>query len=308
MSRRSRRSRNIPKVGGIPLILLQVLVGALLAILLGVWLGKFYISRMLETRVQPERTVEGEREGEGRGETILPPDKDESIIPSVEDDSTVEAIASDPPDTLTARIPSIQFYRVQVGAFGQEENARAFLQELGEQGLGGLISASGDMYRVSVGLFTHKDGAEVFVEHLAPIQDVLDSEPLLVTETLPVGILTYSPTQEEDYEEMVQALGKTVELITKMESLWLSYVSGDMTPGQIGVELDGIGKEIELFGTAPQDVSPPTGSQLWEEVSLLPGDLEATLAKLRQGVAAGEKWMPFTQALARLIYLWPLLI
>ena len=49
MSRRSRRARNVSKVGGIPLILLQVIVGALLAILLGVWLGKFYISRVLKT-------------------------------------------------------------------------------------------------------------------------------------------------------------------------------------------------------------------------------------------------------------------
>jgi len=307
MSRRSRRARNVSKVGGIPLILLQVIVGALLAILLGVWLGKFYISRVLKTRIQPETTIEGEEEGEE--EIILPPVGNEGEIPPVQkEDNSAEMVAPDSDDTLTARISPLQYHRVQVGAFGQEENAGAFLEELGELGFRGLISASGDMYRVSIGLFAYKSGAEEFIANLAPLEDVLAEEPLVIVETLPEAVLTYSSAEEECYEQIVQALGKTKELITEMESLWLTHITSGIATDQRKVEFDRMAREIGILSDAIQGVSPETTTQLWDEVCLLPGDLEATLVELRQQVAGGGKWMPFSQALARLIYLWPLLM
>ncbi len=47
---------------------------------------------------------------------------------------------------------SLQFYRVQAGAFGNEENAELLIEQLGELGLTGVTIADGDVVRVIVDL------------------------------------------------------------------------------------------------------------------------------------------------------------
>ena len=307
MSRRSRRARTTPKVAGVPLLLVQLITGALLAILLGIWLGKFYISRVLDARTPQETAVEGEQgEGDHEGQVFPPPlEGPDDIDPTPAGENPSEEVPPGPVPMLTDSIAPLQVYRVQVAAFGQEENAQALLAELAELGFRGTISASGDVYRVSIGLFSSRGGAEVFIGNLTTLAGVLAEEPLIVAESLAQATVTYLPKEKDSYGKIVQALEKARDLSAEMESLWLLYVSSGQGTIQLGGELERIAGEIKALKTALSEAPAPATSQLWEEVNLLPGDLEATLAELQKVVTGGGQWTPYSQALARLIRLWP---
>jgi hypothetical protein len=299
MSRRRRRARNVPRLQGIPLVIIQVLLGAMLAIAIGVLLGKLYISRILDAppAEETEAVVPGEpaEEGEEQGGFTSPGETAE--------EGNLEAPGAT--RTMTTTVPALPMYRVQAGAFSQEKNAEGFLAQLEELGFEGMILAGGGVYRVNIGLFTDRKGAQEFAANLVAIGDLLEGEPLVVAETLAEKNLSHEPQEEEYFRTVVQVIEKTGDIAGKMEALWLSYLSGEKTPVQVLAEVEGINGEIKALGDMVQLESPSGLSYIQEEVSALPADLTATLKELQKQVEGGGKWAPFPHSLARLIKLWP---
>lgn len=299
MSRRSRRARRVPKVQGIPLIIIQILLGAILAIAIGVLLGKLYLARILDSPPAEETGAaapwEAAEEGEEEGGFTSPGEL-------VGEDEPEEPAAA---STVTTTVPSLSLYRVQVGAFSQGENAEGFLAQLEELGFSGMISPGGGVYRVSIGLFTDKKMAQNLAANLKSLGDLLEGDPLVVAETLAEKNISHGPQEEEYFRKLAQAVEKTEDINRKMEALWLSYLSGEKNFGQVRTELEGIEGEIKAL-TAAVQLEPPAGlSHVQQELSALPGDLAATLRELQKQVEGGGKWTPFSHSLARLVKLWP---
>jgi len=300
MSRRSRRSRNIPRFQGLPRLLIQVLVGALLAIAIGVLLGKLYLARILapppagETeRVAPEAPAEAGETGQ------------EGVTGPGESHGEEEGEEPEAEEVITTTVPPLSLFRVQVGAFSQEQNAEGFLARLEELGFRGVISGGGGIYRVSAGLFAEKKLAQDFAARLVSIGDILEGEPLVVAETLGEKNISHGPQEEGHYRNLVQIIEETEKIARKMEALWLAYLSGEKTPGQVMAEAEKVEGEIKTLENTVQLELPSDLSHLQEELAALPADLAATLGDLKRQVEGGGKWAPFSHSLARLVKLWP---
>jgi len=59
-------------------------------------------------------------------------------------------------------------YKVQVGAYGEKENAESQLQAVQNAGFDAFVTQEGDLYKVQVGAYSEKDNAE---EQLIRVQD-----------------------------------------------------------------------------------------------------------------------------------------
>ncbi|MFO7941050.1 MAG: SPOR domain-containing protein [Bacillota bacterium] len=174
MSRQSKRSRSIWPVVLILLLLAALSVGA-------GYLGGRYLLRGFggygteeapaEDEVEEDPAAEPEAGEEAADE---PEDEDASEETESEDDPDEEPEAGeeaadeesdeDLSDYILRGSP-LEFYRIQAGAFENEENARALIEQIVELDLTGVTVADGDVVRVVVDL-THDEQSAREIETL----------------------------------------------------------------------------------------------------------------------------------------------
>lgn len=110
-------------------------------------------STVVRTETSPEEIV---REQLPRVADKLPPVGESPSSPAVRESAPSPAL----PPTSTK-----QLYRVQVGAFSSEANARGLADELISKGYQAIVTP-GSLYRVQVGAFSQRDNAATLKDEL----------------------------------------------------------------------------------------------------------------------------------------------
>jgi cell division septation protein DedD len=113
-----------------------------------------------------EPSVQGDVESTNNGdaERRSSPGASETLPSPRESLSSPVAQNSGPPPA-SSQTSSKQLYRVQVGAFSSEANARGLANELAGKGYQVLV-VPGSLYRVQVGAFSQRDNAETLKREL----------------------------------------------------------------------------------------------------------------------------------------------
>ncbi len=171
MSRQSKRSRSIWPVVLILLLLAAVSVGA-------GYLGGRYLLRGFggygteETPSEDEVEEDPAEEPEAGEEAAEEPEgEDASEETESEEDPEERGEAADEEESdedlsdYIVQGSPLEFYRIQAGAFENEENARALIEQIVELDLTGVTVADGDVVRVVVDL-THDEQSAREIETL----------------------------------------------------------------------------------------------------------------------------------------------
>ncbi|NLJ24519.1 MAG: SPOR domain-containing protein [Firmicutes bacterium] len=88
-----------------------------------------------------------------------------SGVSVVRESPSPPAVQKAAPPSVAAPPSSKQLYRVQVGAFSSEANARGLADELNGKGYQAIV-VPGPLYRVQVGAFSERDNAETLKREL----------------------------------------------------------------------------------------------------------------------------------------------
>ncbi|NMB12822.1 MAG: SPOR domain-containing protein [Firmicutes bacterium] len=86
-------------------------------------------------------------------------------IPSLRESSSSPVVHDSAPSPVPSQPSSKQLYRVQVGAFSSEANARSLANELANKGYQ-VVVIPGSLYRVQAGAFSQRDNAETLKREL----------------------------------------------------------------------------------------------------------------------------------------------
>ncbi len=86
-------------------------------------------------------------------------------IPSLRESPSSPVVQGSAPSPVPSQPSSIQLYRVQVGAFSSEANARSLANELANKGYQ-VVVIPGSLYRVQAGAFSQRDNAETLKREL----------------------------------------------------------------------------------------------------------------------------------------------
>ena len=125
-----------------------LLAVGIVAVFLGYLMGQYAIRLMAEPLMKPTTTA-------SRPQPSPPPPLDEAVDTEEEE----EPLPTPPPQVVKAPKTPV-LYRVQVGAFQEEENARRRGEKLKEEENLPVYLSPGPPYRVQVGAFAERKNAE----------------------------------------------------------------------------------------------------------------------------------------------------
>lgn len=206
--------------------ILVVLLGfGLIYVITAGTLGKFVSNLILPI-------LSGEQSSEGQDI-----DTDDPILTLPDDTNESAADTAKTTDTLKAK--SITLYGIQMGAFTDEENAKAFSQELKTRGGAGYIFNDG-FYRVmAIGFQSEEDAIQVKEELKT---DEIESHVYKLTTA---GADMEITAKEENIREIRSAFEIWEEKYRTIEEIIVSLDSGGITPLEASDKIRGLKAEME---------------------------------------------------------------
>ncbi|MGI6576014.1 MAG: SPOR domain-containing protein [bacterium] len=297
MSRRRRAARKKNSSGQ---VIIRILLGAAIAIAFGIILGKLYHGWIL---VQGSET--GLAVGNvSPGETSVSEQETEAPDPGMPNNSASQQGQDN--GLISTQMPALRLFRVQAGAFSEEENATNFLAQLeAEYEYKGLITTGDGFYRVSVGAMATSLGAGELAEQLAKDEEIFSEEPIVIPEVL-AGIKIEHAQEDRTYwQQLPDILESAVVIGQEMESLWSIYAAGGKAEEQVLNELAAV---EELAGKLTLRIKslpvPSVCVSLQSNLEVLADDIINSLARFRIQVENKEIGRYPGTTLTELINIW----
>ncbi len=177
-------------------------------------------------------------------DTLTTPDPvlQQPASPEEAPNSLPEAESESKPIDGSVRIPKLCLFQVQVGAFGQKDNAERLAQEFSAQGVPVELIPAGDLTQVRAGLFFGRPQAESFRDRIST--DLL--QPIVVEKLITARELGYA-APEQDYYQFTLALAESVaQALIAAEEGRLETARAEMS------ELLKVAKEITISADRKQ--------------------------------------------------------
>jgi len=183
--------------------LLQFVVAAIAAIVLGYLMGTFLFSKQVSQQMAKEPNIAQQQPEQSAPEKQYNNTPDS--LPKNKNDVQAE--------TESVCVPELHLFQVQVGAFRQQANAEQLVHKLSVQGLPVELVPASNLIQVRAGLFFGRPAAEILKTQVSA-----DGLQAMVVEKVITGKELCYSTGEQEYYEFAQALaGSLTEILLEAE-------------------------------------------------------------------------------------------
>lgn len=214
------------------------LILALVSILLGYLLGKYFIYRTVNSSAGNKPEMQDEEQNNLTNQA-----RDNKIE---NDKNKTDEEQNDEKPSLDLALSPIQFYQVQVGAFQSMENASKLLADLNNQGISeGTVVFVSPYYRVRIGILGSRGEAEELIRRLS----ALDYQGFIIQRTINQ---TYKPQGKEVYlvktQEAIKACSNFINKLTAINfGSGYSFTSADLQ--ELNQLIDAINEKGKMVST-----------------------------------------------------------